>query len=142
MCKALKIYSFIVLSLVTAIRCKEINPQDQIKHINGYWEIDKEMLSDGSSIDYGFNPIIDFFEIKDNTGIRKKVQPKFNENYVVIGKGEQFTIEFTKENIKLHYKTSLTSWKETITTLKENKMIIKNEAGNVYFYKRHQKIKL
>ena len=142
MCKALKIYSFIVLSLVTAIRCKEINPQDQIKHINGYWEIEKVMLSDGSIKEYGFNPIIDFFEIKDNTGIRKKVQPKFNENYVVIGKGEQFTIEFTKENIKLHYKTSLTSWKETITTLKENKMIIKNEAGNVYFYKRHQKIKL
>ena len=142
MCKALKIYSFIVLSLVTAIRCKEINPQDQIKHINGYWEIEKVMLSDGSIKEYGFNPIIDFFEIKDNTGIRKKVQPKFNENYVVIGKGEQFTIEFTKENIKLHYKTSLTSWKETITTLKENKMIIKNEAGNVYLYKRHQKIKL
>ncbi|MEW7279134.1 lipocalin family protein [Aquimarina sp. 2201CG1-2-11] len=142
MCKALKVYSSIILFLLTIISCNKVNPQLQIKHINGYWEIEKVILSDGNVKEYGFNSIIDFFEIKDTTGIRKKIQPRFNEKYVISGKGEQFSVNLAKENIQLHYKTSLTSWKETIITLKENKMVIKNEAGNVYFYRRHQKIKL
>ncbi len=142
MYKALKVYSSIILFLLTIISCNEVNPQLQIKHINGYWEIEKVILSDGNVKEYGFNPTIDFFEIKDTTGIRKKIQPRFNEKYVIAGKGEQFTVNLVKKNIQLHYKTSLTSWKETIITLKENKMVIKNEAGNVYFYRRHQKIKL
>jgi len=124
------------------ISCSKPNPESYIKYINGYWEIEKVITLEGIEKQYNFNQNVDFFEINDLKGIRKKVQPQFNGHFITTRDNEFVTLKIENDSLRMYYKTSLASWKETLISAKENQMIIKNEAGNLYFYKPYQKIEL
>ncbi len=115
---------------------------EDIKNLNGYWEIAYVVLPDGTQKQYNFNKSIDFFEIKDSLGIRKKVQPQLNGNFIVTNDSEVFSLKTENDSIRMYYRTKITSWKETLISSKENEMSILNESGNLYFYKRYSKIQL
>ena len=135
-----KLFFVLLLALCTA--CTKVDPNSFKKHINGYWEIDRVVLSTGEEKEYNFNQSIDFFELKDTIGTRKKVQPKIDGNFIVTRDSETFIVKIENDSLRMFYTTPLDSWKETVISAKENQIIIKNEAGNMYFYKRYQKIEL
>ncbi|AXT60462.1 hypothetical protein D1816_08895 [Aquimarina sp. AD10] len=135
-------YVMILIILLHIFGCSKPNPDTFADKMNGYWEIEKVTLSDGTKKEYNFNQSIDFFEIKDSIGIRKKVQPKLDGSFIISKDVETFTLKIEGEQLKIYYKTTLTNWVEIIELVEENNMVIKNEAGNVYFYKRYQKIQL
>ncbi len=124
------------------ISCKKDNPKDQIQYLNGYWEIKKVTLPNGSEKDYNFSQSIDFIKITNSSGIRKKVQPKLDGSFITNNDSESFSLKIEEDSLRLYYKTALSAWKETILSAKENHITIKNEAGNVYFYERYKKIEL
>ncbi|WP_109300427.1 lipocalin family protein [Aquimarina sp. AU474] len=126
----------------TLLSCTSSNPEEYKKHITGYWEIERVLLSDGSEKEYTFNQSIDFFEVNDSVGIRKKVQPRLNGSFIVTKDSETFLLKVEDDSLRIHYKTPLDSWRETIISAKESQIIIKNESGNTYFYKRYKKIEL
>ncbi len=132
---------YIILLLFT-VSCSRPNPENYIQFIHGYWEIDKVVLSDGTKKEYNFNQSIDFFDIKDSIGLRKKVQPKLDGSFIVTKHSERFVIKIENDSLRMYYRTSLSAWKETVISAKENQLILKNEIGNVYFYKPYQKIEL
>ncbi len=135
-----KLFFVLLLALCTA--CTKEDPNSFKKHINGYWEIDRVVLSTGEKKEYNFNQSIDFFELKDTIGTRKKVQPKIDGNFIITRDSETFVVKIENDSLRMYYTTPLDSWKETVISAKENQIIIKNEAGNMYFYKRYQKIEL
>ncbi|MDY8137660.1 lipocalin family protein [Aquimarina sp. 2201CG5-10] len=135
-----RIKFYIVFILI--VSCTKTNPEEYIKHLPGYWEIERVIRPDGSEKKYNFNQSIDFFEVKDSTGIRKKLQPQLNGNFIISGNNESFSLRVENDSLRIYYKNTLDDWKETIISIKENTMTIKNETGNVYFYKRYQKIEL
>ncbi len=135
-----RIFTLTILWIIAS--CTKTNPKDYIQHINGYWEIKKVQLKDGSEKEYNFNQSIDFFEVNDSVGIRKKVQPKLDGGFIITKDSETFSLAIKNDSLRIHYKTSLVTWTETIISIKENQMVIQNETGNVYFYNRYQKIKL
>ncbi len=137
----MKNISFYVLAILF-ISCKKANPQDYIPYINGYWEIERVVLPDGTEKEYTFNQSVDFFEVRGAIGIRKKVQPKLDGSFMVTNDSETFTLKIENDSLRMYYKTRLAAWKETLISAKENQIVIINEAGNVYFYKPYQKIKL
>jgi len=124
------------------ISCSKPSPETYIQHITGYWEIEKVRTTDGLEKEYNFNQTVDFFEVVNKTGVRKKVQPQLNGTFIVTKDSETFTLTIEKDSLRIYYKTPLTSWKETFISVKENQMILKNEAGNLYFYKPYTKIEL
>lgn len=124
------------------VSCSKPNPETFIKHIDGYWEIEKVITSDGLEKQYNFNQSIDFFEVTNMTGIRKKVQPQLNGNFIATRDSETFTLVIENDSLRMLYKTPLSIWKETLISAKENQMIIRNDAGNLYFYKPYTKIEL
>jgi len=72
---------FIAFISVTA--CKEkVKPED-ISKINGYWEIETVTTPDGNEREYKISETIDYFEIKNDSGFRKKVMPQFDGKYLV-----------------------------------------------------------
>ena len=75
--------------------------------LNGYWEIKSVRQADGTEKTYNFNKLIDFFEIKDSIGLRKKVQPTLNGRFKTAGKPERFVLRIENKAIRLHYKTNL-----------------------------------
>ncbi len=128
--------------LITFFSCSKPHPKSFIKHLNGYWEIERVQLSNGTEKKYNYNQSVDFFEINDAIGIRKKVQPKLDGSFITTNDREVFTIKIENDSLRMYYKNSLSSRKETVVLAKENQIIIKNEAGNTYFYKPYQKITL
>ena len=68
-----KIIGFCFAFLICS--CSE-NPEVYLEHLNGYWEIDEVVLSNGLKRDYKFNNTIDFIEVSDSlNGFRKKLKP-------------------------------------------------------------------
>ncbi|WP_024768679.1 hypothetical protein [Aquimarina macrocephali] len=130
----------VVLLYVTS--CTTTNPKEYIQYLDGYWEIKKVVLPDENKKEYVFNQDIDFFEVKDSIGIRKKVRPRLDGSFIITNNQEIFTIVIENDSVRLYYKNSLATWKETIISAKENEIVFKNETGNVYFYQRYQKLKL
>ncbi len=117
-------------------------PEYPIDVLNGYWEIEKVTLTDGSEKLYNYNPTIDFFVVKDSSGIRKKVQPKFDGTFLASDDIKTFTLKQENDSLRLFYKTPLASWKETIIRIHKTQLLIKNDQGIIYQYKPYQKIEL
>ena len=56
---------YIGLICICIMSCSE-NPETYIEHINGYWEIEEVILSDGTKKEYKFNETIDYIEVNDS----------------------------------------------------------------------------
>lgn len=118
------------------ISCHSNVKKEDIKNLNGYWEIKEVNLPNGEKKDYKVNETIDYFELKDNVGFRQKVMPQFD------GK---FRTNDIKENIKLiekdktffiEYNTQYGKWKEEIIAIEDSTLILKNKDNLEYTYKK------
>lgn len=118
------------------ISCNEKISQKEIKNLNGYWEIEKVILENGTNKDYSINETIDFFEIKNDSGFRKKVTPQFNGKYLVNDVFEKIKIKIENKNVFVVYKTSYSNWKEEIIELTKEKLVLKNDSNVEYYYKK------
>jgi len=81
-----------LIVLLLCASCTKYDAQSFIKQINGYWEIERVVLKNGTEKKYNFNKSIDFFEIKDSLGIRKKLQPKLDGGFISTKDRQPFTI--------------------------------------------------
>ena len=55
----------LLITICLAFGCQKNNPQEQLKNINGYWEISEVEASGKLVKKYGFNSAVDFFEIEE-----------------------------------------------------------------------------
>tara|TARA_R100000935_G_scaffold41132_2_gene62724 strand:+ start:66206 stop:66568 length:363 start_codon:yes stop_codon:yes gene_type:complete len=113
-----------------------------LPHLNGYWEIKEVTFPDGSKKEYTVNTSIDYIQVKEHEGFRKKVQPNFNGTYVTSNDAELFTIYENEGVFNLNYKTDLSEWHEKIISLSENKFIVISEENIKYHYRRFEPINL
>ena len=125
---------FIAFISVTA--CKEkVKPED-ISKINGYWEIETVTTPDGNEREYKISETIDYFEIKNDSGFRKKVMPQFDGKYLVNDKSEKIKIVREEDKIYLNYATEYSTWKEEILKVSDEKLVLKNASEIEYQYKK------
>lgn len=125
----------LLLAIITVSCGKNITDED-IAHLNGYWEIEVAIMPDGSEKEYKVNPIIDYFEIKDNKGIRKKVMPQFDGTYRVNDTSEDITIIKEDNKTYISYTTDFSEWKEQIIDIDAEHLVVKNEQDIEYHYKK------
>lgn len=137
-----KIAVTLVFFLTFLASCSSPDVTSFKPYISGYWEIERVVLSNGAEKNYNFNENIDFFEIKDSAGIRKKVRPKLDGGFTITKNSESFILKMENDSLRMYYSTPFASWKETVILAKESQIIIKNEDGNMYFYKPYQKLDL
>ena len=125
-----------LLVVFALISCHSNVKNEDIKKLNGYWEIKTVTLENGATKDYKINETIDYFEIKDNLGFRQKVMPQFDgkfktndikEAIKIIEKGNVFFIE---------YSTKYGKWKEEIITIEDSTLVLKNKENLEYTYKK------
>ena len=135
--KTVILFLFFVLS-----SCHQKITQQDVTKINGYWEIEKVNLPDGTEKKYMINETYDYFEIKGNTGFRKKVNPQLNGRFLVTNQSEKVTVLFEKDQTFLVYTTPFAKWKEEIKSLEDKKMVLINSANMEYTYKKTGPINL
>lgn len=121
---------------VLFVSCQEKKAETfDVNLLNGYWEIEQVTLSDGTKKEYKINENIDFFEIKKDSGFRKKVAPQLDGTYLVNDSEEKIKIEKSADGTYISYKTDYATWKEKIKTLTKEQLILENDQNIQYQYK-------
>jgi len=125
----------LVLSLLVMSCKQDIKPAD-IAKLNGYWEIEKVVFDKGEEKDYGMNESFDFFEIKDNKGIRKKVMPQLDGTFLTSDSFENVSVRFKDDHVFLDYKTNYAKWSEELISISDKELVVKNNQNKEYHYKK------
>mgnify|MGYP007006685570 CR=1 FL=1 len=116
--------------------CNNQDPSEQLDDLNGYWEIERVEFSKDSIKEFKINENVDFIDIKDGNGFRKKVRPQFDGTYTVTNDAEKVVAKIEEGKLILYYTTPFDSWKETVIKADEDRLSVKNSSGKIYHYKR------
>ena len=130
------ILSLFIIFLFAA--CSQQDPGEKLKFVDGYWEIKKVELSKDSVKEYGFNQSIDFIELENGKGFRKKVRPQLDGSYQITDDAEKVEAKIEEGELNLYYSTPFDSWEEEVLEAGEEDLKIKTESGMIYHYKRYK----
>lgn len=121
---------------ILSLACKKEISEQELTKLNGYWEIEKAEMPDGTKKEYTINTTIDFFKVDQKKGFRKKVMPQLDGKYLMNDLTETIQLESKDGDLFVHYTTPYAKWKEEILELSDDKMVVKNEQDITYYYKR------
>lgn len=129
-------FNFLFIGLIVLISCNSKPDVKEVSKLNGFWEIEKAETPYGDK-SYTMNQMVDYFQIEDSIGFRKKMQPSLLGNYQSSQNREYFKIEDHKDSLVLVYENDYDTWTETLIEIEENKFVVKNKQNFIYTYKRH-----
>ena len=127
----------ILLAFLNFTYCKT-NTIDDIRAIEGMWEI--ESVSSKGEVFYpkGESPVVDYYNLdSDSTGTKKKLKPNFNKSFSSSFDEINFVIRKNNDLIYLNYITETYNWKEIIKKLTKKELVISNNKFE-YHYKRFE----
>ncbi|GAB2774843.1 lipocalin family protein [Salinimicrobium soli] len=110
--------------------------EEKIHNLNGYWEIQKAELPEGITKEFKFSEIVDYIQVEENEGFRKKVRPQLGGGFLTSDDRENFEVKVENDSINLYYRTPYNEWKESVLSSEENELVILNQQGIIYTYKR------
>ena len=130
--------SFLILLIFLNFTYCKINTIDDIKAIEGMWEI--YSVSSKGEVFYpkGESPVVDYYAFNsDSTGTKKKLKPNFNKTFS--SSFDEINFEIRKNNglIYLNYITETDNWNEIIKKLTKKELVISNNKFE-YHYKRFE----
>lgn len=128
------------LLLLTLFSCGSPPPEEMRGYLNGYWEIEKVKLPDGSEKNFSINTTIDYIEVKDDSGVRKKVSPQPDGTFLTFEQQEQFKVIIRNDRLVLQYKTPYDQWEETVLKASPTVLVLLNKDLREYRYKPYQSI--
>ena len=134
----MKKISFLILLIFLNFTYCKINTIDDIKAIEGMWEI--YSVSSKGEVFYpqGESPVVDYYTFdSDSTGTKKKLKPNFNKTFS--SSFDKINFEIRKKNglVYLNYVTETNNWKEIIKKLTKKELVISNNKFE-YHYKRFE----
>ena len=129
----------VILSILFLLlsSCNQQGKSADIAALNGYWEIDKVVFPGGSDKNYSVNQLVDYFEVKDTKGFRKKLQPKGDGSFLTSDDAQEFEILQDGGSYLIRYRNSMSNWEEEVVELSPEKLVLRSDAGTEYHYKRH-----
>jgi hypothetical protein len=137
----IKLFLGVVSAFILVACSGRISENDLVK-LNGYWEITKVEMPDGSSKDYGINTTVDYLEINKNKGFRKKVAPQYDGTYLINDHMESLELLQLEGVYYIQYQTEYATWKEKILQLSDDSLTLENENKMIYYYKRQSSFDL
>lgn len=132
----MKKYFRLLLLIISFTSCNHNIEKSDIAKINGYWEIEKVVLKNGDKKEYKMNETIDYFEIKNSKGIRKKVMPQFDGKYLVNNQYQKIKILYKQDQPFIEYYSDFGNLEEQILELTENKLVLENKQIGTFSYKK------
>ncbi|MFV8353335.1 hypothetical protein [Flavobacterium sp. XS2P14] len=130
-----KTCSILLIAFLFVACQQKIKPED-VSKINGYWEVQKVVFDSIDDKDYSMNEVYDYFEIKNNKGIRKKVRPQLDGTFLVNDAFENVTVRFADDKVFLDYATPFMKWSEEVIALSAEELVLLNKDKMEYHYKK------
>ena len=115
---------------------------EDAKHLNGYWQIGKVTLPDKTSKTYELSSAVDYIEIENSKGFRKKVQPSIDGTFNTSDDAIPFQVIDRDENVYLVYSNGTDSWEEHLLSAGPDAFTVRNQEGITYEYNRYKPISL
>jgi len=129
----------LIFSIIAIVSCSNNDPQEQIKNLNGYWQIEKVEIEKDSVIEYQLSQLIDYIEITDSTGFRKKLKPKIDGGFIKASNdSEKITAKVEDNSLFLYYETPFDEWKEEVLEATEDELVVLNRDDKKYYYQRYK----
>ena len=75
---------YIAIGFLFFISCGKQDPNEQIQYLDGYWEIEKAILANGTEKQFTISTTIDFIFVSEDHSICKKVSPKLYSRFLRI----------------------------------------------------------
>jgi hypothetical protein len=132
----------VLLFIMLLVSCHSNVKKEDIKKLNGYWEIKQVKFSTGKTKDYKVNETIDYFELKSNKGFRQKVMPQFDGKFQTNGIKENIKVVENDNSFFLEYNTKFGKWKEEIISIEDSILVLKNKENLEYTYKKFKPFSL
>ena len=132
----------VLLFIMLLVSCYSNVKKEDIKKLNGYWEIKQVKFSTGKTKDYKINETIDYFELKSNKGFRQKVMPQFDGKFQTNGIKENIKVVENDNSFFLEYNTKFGKWKEEIISIEDSILVLKNKENLEYTYKKFKPFSL
>ena len=129
---------FFLTSFILCIGCKNKITSSELDLLNGYWSIDYITYKDETFYPKGGTKLLDFYEVNDKEGIRKKTQPLLNKKFLVTKDLNNFNIKFINRDCYLSFQTVWDEWEEKVIKLNQNKLVLEHQEKR-YHYKRFDK---
>ncbi|MGB0950193.1 MAG: lipocalin family protein [Marinirhabdus sp.] len=130
------------MAALIVIGCAKTDPREQQRKLAGYWEIKTVQLPDRAQKEYNISTTIDYIEVTENRGTRKKVRPNIEGTFHGTPLVENFDIKIEADSLILYYETPFYSWKETVIKAEDSLLVIKNKDGKIYRYKKFRPVTL
>lgn len=130
-----KIYLLLYIAFAFTA-CKQQIKSEDIQKLNGYWEIERVDIPDADHKEYRINETFDYFEIKNDTGFRKKVRPQMNGTFIVNDTYEKVKVLYEADGVFLENKTRFSTMKEELIEITDQSMTLKNNQNIEYQYKK------
>lgn len=130
-------FSLKIICLLLILSCNSKPDFEDVSKLNGFWEIEKAETPYGEKT-YSVNQMVDYIQVEDSTGFRKKLKPSLLGDYKSSNDREYFVIEDQKDSLVIVYKNEYDTWTETLLSIDDNEFIVKNKRNFIYTYKRHE----
>lgn len=131
----LSLIGLIVMS-ITLTQCAK-DRKELSKHITGYWEIVSVSSPHGTTKKYGVSTTIDYINIKESEGFRKKVQPNFKGTYTTSDNAQPIKLITEGNRLFLSYNNTTNIRREEVIDATLEKLVLKNEEQLLYTYRRY-----
>ncbi|WP_445455254.1 hypothetical protein [Flavobacterium sp. HNIBRBA15423] len=128
--------------LFVLFSCSETIQESDLQNLNGIWEIEKVKLSDETEKEYKVNEAVEQIQFENKKGIRRKVRLVYNGNFLLNNVIQKFTIEEKDNSFYILNHTEFSDWKEEIKLLTNESLMLENEQGMKYYYKKRTDIKI
>lgn len=115
---------------------------EDVKYLQGYWEIHKVAFSDGTEKTYAANTTIEFFDWNGRSGYRKKVQPTLDGKYLTSDDALPMEILWRDKRLFLGFTGSDTEWEEEVLELDSLNLTTLHSNGLLYTYNRYEPFSL
>lgn len=129
------------LLLLLFIACNGVRESD-LQHLQGYWEIQSVTFPDGVQKEYTANTTIDYYEVQEGKGFRKKMHPTLDGTYRTSDDALPMQVLFEEGRVLLSFDGGTQQWQEEILELNPSRLVCRHENGLKYAYIRFEPLTL
>ena len=130
----MKIYNWpIIIILFLHSECNSKPEKTDVGLLTGYWRIDFITQKNETFHPKGNNRLLDYYFVEKNNGIRKKVEPLINNNFVITEDQNPFTIIDDGKDFFIQFETRWDQWREKIIKLNKYELVLEHQEKRYHY---------
>ena len=113
--------------------CNSRLVKPEIELLNGYWRIDFISQKNETFRPEGITKLLDYYSLEKNIGVRKKVEPLINNNFIITEDRNSFRIVYNGKDYFLQFETRWDQWREKIIKLNKSELVLEHQEKKYHY---------